>query len=441
MNIIYPINGKNERMGSLFKVPKHLLLLEGKSILLHSITTLLKTFPTAHVLIITNKEYSEAIQQTLNNYSNITIKLVDKTKSQVDTLTKVTHDISGPIAFVDCDIVPRKISPFNKKYTTVFTFKNTHRLLNYSNFKANSSKTIIDCNEKQKLYANAGAGIYYFPDVSLFNKYSTDCNSVSECIYKMLQDGIRAKVNTDSVIGRYGTLQDIYVDNFSFRKSKAKDLSTGFTKNKVYKTNKFVIKEGTTVADEYAWYAFYKNKKHIPKIVSYSSNMITMSYIKRDADVQLDDVFELIDEYKQYDALNDLQFDAYIANITNHLSNNKGIINGPLLLDKLRTINLQPTFCHGDLSIMNIIPTKLGLKLIDPLYSKSKFGSYELDIAKLCFSFKFYKNDSASYTYIKQRSDLHYIDCLIAAEAVRVASYRSEYNFIAENLINELFIV
>ena len=85
-----------------------------------------------------------------------------------------------------------------------------------------------------------------------------------------------------------------------------------------------------------------------------------------------------------------------------------------------------------------MIPTTNGLKLIDPLYSKYKFGSYELDIAKLCFSFKFYKNDCASFNYVKHKSHITYIDTLIAAEAVRVASYKNEYSFIAENLINEL---
>ena len=77
-------------------------------------------------------------------------------------------------------------------------------------------------------------------------------------------------------------------------------------------------------------------------------------------------------------------------------------------------------------------------RLIDPLYSITKFGSYELDIAKLCFSFKFYKNDAASFKYVKDKSAINYIDVLIAAESVRVASYKEEYNFISENLINEL---
>jgi thiamine kinase-like enzyme len=109
-----------------------------------------------------------------------------------------------------------------------------------------------------------------------------------------------------------------------------------------------------------------------------------------------------------------------------------------VLIDKLKTLNIQPTFSHGDLSVMNIIPTINGLKMIDSLYSKHKFGSYELDLAKLCFSFKFYKNDSASFNYIKEKSKIDYIDILIAAESVRVASYKKEYSFSAENLINEL---
>jgi hypothetical protein len=31
----------------------------------------------------------------------------------------------------------------------------------------------------------------------------------------MVQSGVRSKVNSDSIINRFGTLQDIYIDNFS----------------------------------------------------------------------------------------------------------------------------------------------------------------------------------------------------------------------------------
>ena len=163
-----------------------------------------------------------------------------------------------------------------------------------------------------------------------------------------------------------------------------------------------------------------------------------MKFIHRDTDLNLDDIFDVIDIYKQYDKLNNLTFYSYIENIKNHLNKNINIPNGSILLQHLSKLDITPTFCHGDLSVMNIIPTINGIKLIDPLYSIQKFGSYEIDIAKLCFSYKFYKNDSASFNYIKNKSNIYYLDILIASEAVRVASYKSEYSFIAENLINEI---
>jgi tRNA A-37 threonylcarbamoyl transferase component Bud32 len=254
----------------------------------------------------------------------------------------------------------------------------------------------------------------------------------------MISNNISCKLNTDSIVHRFGTLQDIYIDNFSFRSSKQTDLSTGFTTNKVYKQRDKVVKIGDTVNHENNWYTSYKEKKHIPNVISYDGDKIILEYIQRNQDFNLDDVFDLIDTYKTYDKLNDLQFNSYIENIQKHLTKNPNITNGNKLLTRLHQINLTASFCHGDLSVMNLIPTVNGLKMIDPLYSQFKFGSYELDLAKLCFSFKFYKNDSASFNYIKEKAKIKYIDTLIASEAVRVASYKTEYSFIAENLINEL---
>jgi hypothetical protein len=436
MNVIYPINGRNERMGSLFSTPKHLLLHRGTELILKSIETIKNSFVDANIIILTNETYYDTLRNLLDSF--ITIKVIQQTNSQVETLRAVTTELKGSCMFIDCDILPITITEFNKEYPTVFTFLNNTKLLNYSNFKSDTKNNILECNEKQKLYKYAGAGMYYFSDVKLFNEYSLECRSISECINKMLMNNINCKLNTNSIIYRYGTLQDIYIDNFSFRNSKQKDLSTGFTKNTVIKNKNKVIKIGELVCFENEWYQSYKNKKQIPNIIAYQNNQIVLEYIKRSGDFNLDDVFELIDTYKTYDKLNDLRFDIYIKNIENHLFKNFDITNGYKLIDKLNQIQIEPTFCHGDLSVMNMIPTINGLKLIDPLYSKHKFGSYELDLAKLCFSFKFYKNDSASFNYIKEKSNIKYIDTLIAAEAVRVSSYKKEYSFIAENLINEL---
>jgi GTP:adenosylcobinamide-phosphate guanylyltransferase len=436
MHVVIPINGRNERMGSLFKTSKHLLLYRGKQLLLHTIDSLKYRFPNCEITILTNDFYARDIQKVCHSNANVIV--ISPTSSQVETLKTFTTKLSGAVLFVDCDIVPTTISEFDTKFTTVFAFENTTKLLNYSNFKSDKNNNIVDCNEKQKLFKYAGAGVYYFSDVELFNAQSENCNNVSECVQNLILNGEACKLNTTSIIERFGTLQDIYIDNFSFRTHKQKDLSTGFTDNKVYKYRNTVVKIGSTVSNEYEWYKSYTDKKHIPNIISCADGKMTMEYIHRNNDFNLDDVFELVSNYKSYARLNDLTFDSYIENIKRHLNDNSNITNGDKLISHLSNLNIEPTFCHGDLSVMNLIPTTNGIKMIDPLYSRYKFGSYQLDLAKLCFSFKFYKNDSASFNYIKQQIDIKYIDVLIAAESVRVASYKKEYSFISENLINEI---
>ena len=72
MTIVYPINGKNERMGNLFRTPKHLLLLNGKPLLVCSVDTMLQEFPNSHIIIATNEDYYDRIRQvTLKQYLSV----------------------------------------------------------------------------------------------------------------------------------------------------------------------------------------------------------------------------------------------------------------------------------------------------------------------------------------------------------------------------------
>jgi hypothetical protein len=438
LTIVYPINGKNERMGSLFKTPKHLLLHKGVPLILKSVDTMLNRFKNSKVLIITNVEYYNTLNEIFEKNKLVSIDLIEKTNSQVETILTINNKVFGPVIFVDCDILPISITNFELEYPTVFTFKNKEKLSNYSNYKINKYGTVLDSNEKEKLYSQAGSGIYYFPDFNDFCLKSADCKSISHIIKKMLSIGTKIKVNKNSLIYRFGTLQDIYVDNFSFRKVKTKILNTGFTNNQVIKTGKKVLKTGDTIHNELLWYNAYVDKNKIPKVFGIDNQTLSIQFIVRDCDLNLDDIINLVNDYKTYNKLNNLSFDSYTSNIQNHLNKNEKITNGDILMKLLKSISLDSTFSHGDLSVMNIIPTKMGLKLIDPLYCKTKFGSYELDLAKLCFSLKFYKNDVASFLYIKNLIDKPYMDILIAAECVRVATYKQEYSFIAENLIKEL---
>lgn len=218
------------------------------------------------------------------------------------------------------------------------------------------------------------------------------------------------------------------------------NLSKGFTDNVITKVDGLVIKTGKCVAAELEWYNAYLDKADIPYIMGEKDGSIVMKYVERSGEVDIDEVVKIVEKYRKYEILMDGEFywgsQTYFVKILEHIKKNPNITNGKKLLTKLYSTKIEGTFAHGDLSVHNLIPTTTGLKLIDPLYSKKSFGSYVLDYAKLLFSLKFYTNDIKRFNYL--RSLVEIPDCLIASECVRVATYKPQFSFIAENLINEL---
>lgn len=192
MTIIYPINGKNERLGELFKTPKHLLLYKGMPAVMASIEYMAKRFGgEIRVLVGWHIEWRPP--------DNVKGFLVCPTKSQVETLN--LSKISGPVMFIDCDIVPLEIN--EPKGNTVYLFENKEWMKQYSNYKVEDGK-VIDCNEKGEFYPYAGAGIYYFENAADFYSNSEGCTSISQVVKKL-----PFKADTTSKIFRFGTLNDI----------------------------------------------------------------------------------------------------------------------------------------------------------------------------------------------------------------------------------------
>lgn len=207
-------------------------------------------------------------------------------------------------------------------------------------------------------------------------------------------------------------------------------LRGGFSTNVVERVGDMVKKTGTTTIDELIWYSHYPIKSHLP-------GTIALEFVESVGPVNLDEVITIVEKYKSYQPLNQLKYDKYYDRIMQH-AEQSDVSNFHVLLDHLKNINLEPTFAHGDLSIKNIIQTNSGVKLIDPLYHKHNFGSYILDYAKLAFTLKFYNNDVEGFEKIKAQAAHKQFDVLVASECARVATYRREFDFILENLINEL---
>lgn len=203
MTIIYPINGKNERLGELFKTPKHLLLYKGVPAIEASAKYMQERFPYAKIRVLANERYwgnPHMMECFIYAYTFC----MQNTESQVDTLRIGTKDLDGPVMFVDCDIIPISINrPIGN---TVYLFENKQWMKQYSNYKVENG-VVVDCNEKGEYYPYAGAGIYYFEDVREFNELSVGCKSISEVIKQT-----HFKADTTSEVFRFGTLNDIKND-------------------------------------------------------------------------------------------------------------------------------------------------------------------------------------------------------------------------------------
>lgn len=211
MTIIYPINGANTRLGSLFKTPKHLLLYKGVPAIVASVEYMMTKFPDAKIVILANERYASNLYLEYQVNKHVWVEVVPNTESQIETLRIGTKDITGPVMFVDCDIVPLSIN--EPKGNTVYLFENKLWMKQYSNYAVDldTRNTVLACNEKGEHLPYAGAGIYYFQDVSRFNHWSEGCKSISEVIGKMITSR-PFFADTTSVVYRFGTLNDIKND-------------------------------------------------------------------------------------------------------------------------------------------------------------------------------------------------------------------------------------
>ena len=280
----------------------------------------------------------------------------------------------------------------------------------------------------------------YIKIVTARGSYNSTIEERTEKYYHQIKNYLDLNEIKYDEISFVKEFADLYIDDLAIRPDEiviTKDMSSIFTGNIVTRINDTVIKSGSTISNEYEWYKAYDNKEDIPEIINVTRNSLVYKYIQNNNKLDLNILLGKINRYKEYSKLNNLKFNSYIEGIKTHLKNNP-IHNSDKLVYSLYKLNIYPTFAHGDLSLYNIIPTDNEIKFIDPLYHKDKFGSYIVDYAKLLFSIKFYKGDVGMFNEIKNIIDLNYIDILIAAECIRVASYRKQFNFIAENLINEL---
>lgn len=184
---IIPANGKNQRLGQLFKTPKQNLLYQGRP------------------AIERTKEYMSQFGEVA------VVKLDHETANQVETIVNwiLTEDniLKGSFWVVDCDVVPVKLN--KPKINTVYVFRPQSEVNQYSNFSVNEDSYVEECNEKGKRFDYCGAGIYFFLSPMEFLDNSYGKQSCAEVIAAMIERGHYFKADTTSEIFRFGTLHDI----------------------------------------------------------------------------------------------------------------------------------------------------------------------------------------------------------------------------------------
>ena len=125
----------------------------------------------------------------------------------------------------------------------------------------------------------------------------------------------------------------------------------------------------------------------------------------------------------------DYVFDDYIQRIEDHatLSNQPEFMQ---ISDKLKYINLEPTFFHGDFGIKNMLFNDEELYLIDPI--PNVFGCVELDIAKFIASLVI-NHYEPKYIHLAFKTltmfneiNKFIMDDLVRAEILRVYKYHPD---------------
>ena len=206
-----------------------------------------------------------------------------------------------------------------------------------------------------------------------------------------------------------------YVDDKALRPDEFVDLDIedliGWSGDKVERRGNSVLKTQKDAILVCQWYKQVEDIISVPKIHSIVGNTITMEYIRKTSDeIDIETVLDLVETMKHLET-NHNDFLTYVAYILNRLSviplsdKYKETISKRLANLDVCEMNNMSSFCHGDLSVQNIINKNGTHYLIDPSIKQYMWQSYILDIAKLSMSLR-YNGLSSDLIYQRYDKDL-----------------------------------
>lgn len=192
-------------------------------------------------------------------------------------------------------------------------------------------------------------------------------------------------------------LGDLYVDDKGVGLDKFcsmdMKLLKGNSGSSVYKCGQHVLKMCPDAYEQASWYKQAETLGvNVPYVYSVVLRTLDMSWIRgRSAsdEFSAEDVIRVLGIVKKFSAIKAPKFnvEALIARAQEHLGDRIEKFDSLFgyFRENRETYEVCSSFCHGDLSLSNIIIDNRTAYLIDPIV-RPEYSSYLMDLAKLKFS-------------------------------------------------------
>lgn len=201
---------------------------------------------------------------------------------------------------------------------------------------------------------------------------------------------------------------------------------------RVYKTHPDSLRAGE-------WYKIARSFFNVPEIHSLIGQTLCMEYIQETTKViKMPDIIELLKTMayipfveEGYENL----YGHYVKRLVNHINLAKD--NAPMFQDWLSYqtyefntfYNDNRSFCHGDLTLENILVKNDKMYLIDPIFENDRntYSSWLLDATKFLYSLRLHNMMTEYYWIYKtlrgQGIETKYLKLMEASHCIRVYKY------------------
>ena len=244
----------------------------------------------------------------------------------------------------------------------------------------------------------------------------------------------------DKPLGAY-YIDDKGITPEDFILTDIRELEGGLSGSDIYTDGTLVHKTANNAHLAHAWFSYVNGYLNVPRIDRVVGQTITMEYIDHD-EFYLNNftyralglIQESLDRMSNMDVLeNSYTFDDYVKRIEGHIELAGDIPEFTDTLQRLKELDLQPTFSHGDFGVKNMLFKEDELFLIDPILDT--FGCTELDVAKFIASLYINRYDDMTCLAVRTLCAFNNfeeddITTLIKSEIIRVYKYHPDKQFI-----------